>query len=54
MAAATSNRGGLKRPSALVQSVNLRERMNPPVPEYSTSNLLSLFVAQTSDCETEL
>ncbi|XVF85153.1 hypothetical protein PTKIN_Ptkin17bG0095700 [Pterospermum kingtungense] len=54
MAAATSNRGGLTQPSALAQTVNLRKRMNPPQPENCIGNLVSFFIAQTQDFETEL
>ncbi|OMP05079.1 Transferase [Corchorus capsularis] len=55
MAAAASSRGGLKKQSALLQWVNLRKRMNPPLPESSTGNLISCFAAKTSlDWETEL
>ncbi|OMO81410.1 Transferase [Corchorus olitorius] len=55
MAAATANRGGLKKQSWLRQAVNLRKRLNPPLLEHCAGNALSRFVAQsqTLDCETE-
>ncbi|OMO81409.1 Transferase [Corchorus olitorius] len=54
MAAATTNRGGLKKQSGLFQAVNLRKRLNPPLFEHCAGNVMSCFVAETLDCETEL
>ncbi|OMO81411.1 Transferase [Corchorus olitorius] len=56
MAAATSNRGGLKKPSVLHQVVNLRRKMNPPLPEYSMGNFVHGCISKTGPeyCETEL
>ncbi|OMO60401.1 Transferase [Corchorus capsularis] len=54
MAAAKTNRGGFKKQSGLLQVVDLRKRMNPPLPQHSTGSLQSFLVVETLDCETEL
>ncbi|XVF85151.1 hypothetical protein PTKIN_Ptkin17bG0095500 [Pterospermum kingtungense] len=53
-AAATSNRDGITKPSALGQAVNFRKRLNPPQPEKCIGNLVSAFIAKTPYSETEL
>ncbi|XVF02665.1 hypothetical protein REPUB_Repub04eG0194200 [Reevesia pubescens] len=54
MAASTSNHGGFSKPSVLRQVVNLRKRLEPPLPENSVGYLVSYFTVQTQDIETEL
>ncbi|XWS69162.1 hypothetical protein CRYUN_Cryun04dG0156100 [Craigia yunnanensis] len=45
-AASTLNRGGFKETSALLQAVNFRKRMKPPLPENFIGNLIYGFITR--------
>ncbi|XP_016447861.1 acyltransferase Pun1-like [Nicotiana tabacum] len=52
MATSRSSSGsGLFKPSALIQVVNLRPRLNPPLPNNSAGNLISSILIKSTDEE---
>ncbi|XP_019235181.1 PREDICTED: acylsugar acyltransferase 3-like [Nicotiana attenuata] len=52
MAASRSNSGGIFKPSVLNQMVNLRPRLNPPLPNNSAGNFVTtISIKSTSDIE---
>ncbi|KAK2636673.1 hypothetical protein Ddye_031465 [Dipteronia dyeriana] len=51
--AARSN-SGVSRPSILIRAVNIRRKIEPPLPDNSVGNLVGFYTAEKDESETEL